>query len=114
MNTEPVYEDGRWVSVFCSKYVKKSTSRIYFVSSITHWHVDPPTQGRVYQQLCEQEYISELAGSTQSGASQFVNTGLRIEAEQYATSFCFHCLSEWDVAQVANEKNSTNKRKVGS
>jgi hypothetical protein len=28
MNKEPVYEDGRWTSIFCSKYVNKSMSHI--------------------------------------------------------------------------------------
>jgi hypothetical protein len=53
-------------------------------------------QGQVYQQLCDQEYIAELAGSMISGTSQFVNTGLRIEAEQYVTHHwhMFDCLSE--------------------
>jgi hypothetical protein len=95
MSIEPKYEDGRWTSVFCSKYANKGTppSRIYFITSRTHWRAAPPTQGRVYQQLCEQEYIAELAGSTYSGASQFVNTGLRIEADQYVIGYSFTCMS---------------------
>jgi hypothetical protein len=46
----------------------------------------PPIQSQVYQQLLHQEHISELAGGS-SGAAQFVNTGLQIEAEQYISGF---------------------------
>jgi hypothetical protein len=43
----------------------------------------PPTQGRVFQDLCQQEYIAELAGSSKgTGITNFINMGLRIEAEQ--------------------------------
>ena len=44
----------------------------------------PPTQAKAYQKLIQDELTAELAGSGKlTGEAQFINTGLRIEHDQY-------------------------------
>lgn len=97
---EPRYQNGCWVSALCSKYLE-AKARIYSPLESLHLcreltsALAPPTQGRVYQRLCQQEYIAELAGSAISGSSQFVNIRIRIEADQYGVNYViFECVIE--------------------
>jgi hypothetical protein len=81
----------------------------------THQYVAPPTQGRVYQQLCEQEYIAELAGSKDAGTAHFINTGIRIEADQCVINYSLLMLvTSWEVTQVTNKSFVAGEGQVRS
>jgi hypothetical protein len=83
MDTEAQLENDHWVSVFCSKCVSKGEQLYISDNDALTTKPAPPMQGRVFQQLCQQEYIAELSGlANGAGVAQFINTGLQIEAEQ--------------------------------
>ena len=83
MDDSPKKINTEWTSPYLSRIkngmlISSNRCSVFLMRS-----TGPPTQGRVYQTLLQEERIAELAGKTAVGDVQMINTALEIESDQY-------------------------------